>query len=269
MSRTHWGFRESPFRGTLDYRNFFPSPTHEEALARLEYLVDERRRVGLLFGPTGCGKSMVLDVFGYRARRAGQQVASVNLLGIDVQEFLWLLAAELGVNPDRRAAPFILWRALQDRLIESRYQQTSTVMLLDDADEASPAVLEHLVRLAQFDPGASSRLTIVLAATLQNLHRIPARVLELADLRIDLDPWEPGDTVQFVSTALEQAGRTQSVFSEEALYRLHDLCGGVPRRVTQLANLALMAGAGRGLAQIDVDTVESAYHELGVIEAVA
>jgi hypothetical protein len=53
------------------------------------------------------------------------------------------------------------------------------------------------------------------------------------------------------------------------LHRLHDLCDGIPRRVNQLANLALLAGAGRKLTLIDTDTVDSVYHELGVIDAVA
>jgi energy-coupling factor transporter ATP-binding protein EcfA2 len=142
MFRKHWGLRESPFRGTLDWRLFFPSPTHDEALARLHFLVEERRRLGLLLGPTGCGKSLVLEVFARRLRRHGAQIANVNLLGADLHEFLWLAAAELGVNPDRRDDPFRLWRGVIDRLAENRYQQLDTVLLLDDADQATPPVLD-------------------------------------------------------------------------------------------------------------------------------
>jgi len=121
----------------------------------------------------------------------------------------------------------------------------------------------------QFDATAAARLTVVLAGGAHSVGRLPRRILELAELRIDLEPWEPTDTVQYVSAALTRAGRTEPVFSDEAIHRLHDLCGGIPRRVNQLANLALLAGAGRQLTEIDVETVESAYHELGVVEAVA
>jgi general secretion pathway protein A len=75
--------------------------------------------------------------------------------------------------------------------------------------------------------------------------------------------------VQYVSTALEHAGRATPVFTDEALYHLHDLCGGIPRRVNQLANFALLAGAGRKMAEIDLETIDGAYHELAVVEAVA
>jgi general secretion pathway protein A len=95
------------------------------------------------------------------------------------------------------------------------------------------------------------------------------RLLQLADVRIDLEPWEPVDTIEFINAALEHAGRTSPAFTDEAMHHLHDLCGGIPRRVNQLANLALLAGAGRKLSQIDTDTVESVYHELGTVEAAA
>ena len=66
MARKYWGLRESPFREALDWRRFYPSPMHEEALARLEFLVTDRRRLGLLLGAPGCGKSLVLEVFARR-----------------------------------------------------------------------------------------------------------------------------------------------------------------------------------------------------------
>ena len=50
-----------------------------------------------------------------------------------------------------------------------------------------------------------------------------------------------------------------------AVARLHELSGGIPRRITQLADLSLVAGAGEQLAEIDADVVEAVYHELGVV----
>src|SRR5260370_40516061 len=100
--RAHWGLTEAPFRGAFDARFFYESPTHEEALARLQFLVEERQRLGLLLGETGTGKSMLLEVFARNLRRNGSQVANISLAGADLREFLWLIAAELGLNPSGR-----------------------------------------------------------------------------------------------------------------------------------------------------------------------
>jgi type II secretory pathway predicted ATPase ExeA len=191
------------------------------------------------------------------------------LLGVDLHEFLWLLAAELGLNPDRKENTFSLWRNLIDRIAENRYQQLDTVVLLDDADRATPEVLDHLVRLIQSDRGLPTSLVLVLASPAENITRIGFRLLDLAELRIDLEPWEESDTGGYLISALAQAGRKTLLFSDAALLRLHELSGGIPRRVNQLAALALVAGAGRQLSKIDVDTIDSVYHELGVVEDAA
>ena len=57
MYHSHWGLDEAPFRTDLDPRYFYQSPTHEEALARLHFPVDYRRRLGLSRGEPGSGKS--------------------------------------------------------------------------------------------------------------------------------------------------------------------------------------------------------------------
>jgi len=278
MYRLHWGLREAPFRSGLDPRFFYQSPNHEEALARLHFLVDERRRVGLCFGPSGGGKSMLLEVFARELRRQGRQVANISLLGADLHEFLWLLAAELGGNPARGDSTFCLWRNVTDRVTENRYQQFETVILLDDADEAEPAVLDAIVRRAEVDRSPQARLTLVVTSTTGNARRLGSRLLDLGELRIDLNPWEQADTLGYIVMALRQAGRRPSrasgsndeaIFSDDAIVRLHQLSDGIPRRILQLANLSLLAGAGGHVDQIDGETVESAFQELAAVEVTA
>ena len=267
--RAHWNLRETPFPSGLAPKFFYQSPSHEEALARLEFLVEQRQRLGLLLGRSGTGKSLILDRLASNLRHGGAQVANISLLGVGLHEFLWLLAAELGLNPDRKENPFSLWRSLIDRIAENRYQQLDTVILFDDADRALPEVLDHLVRLIQSDRGLPTSLVLVLAAPADHITRIGSRLLDLAELRIDLDPWEESDTGGYLISALAQAGRKTMLFTDAAVLRLHELSGGIPRRVNQLAALALVAGAGLQLTRIDADTIDSVYRELGVIETAA
>lgn len=265
MYQAYWGLGQSPFRGNLDPRFFHQSPMQEEALARLHFLVEERRSVGLLLGESGSGKSLVFQIFARALGRVGRQTALVSLAGLDAHEFLWLLSGKLGVEALPSASTFTLSRAVTVHLIASRYQQIATILLLDDADVAHWDVLDHVVRLAQLDTSRDACLTIVLAAQPRRLFKLGNRLLELADLRIDLEGWESDDTAAFVKKALAEAGRTTPVFSEAALRSLHDLASGIPRRVKQLADLALLAGAGSNLAQIEPETIHSVFRELGVV----
>jgi type II secretory pathway predicted ATPase ExeA len=220
--------------------------------------------MGLLVGPPGSGKSLLLEVFARQLCRRPAAVARLSLLDVEPTEMLWLLASQWGVNPALGQSTAALWRSLCDRLIEYRCQQLEAVILLDDLEQADREVLQHVARLARFDPTPEMRLTIVLAGRNQIMASLGEPLLGLADLRIDLEPWEPADTADFVCRLLSQSGRNAPLFDQPAMSRLHELAGGNPRRVCRLADLALLAGAGANLQQINAGVVETAYQELGV-----
>ena len=267
MYQSYWGIKDYPFRGCLAPEFFYQSPTHEEAIARLHFLVDQQRRLALLIGPGGSGKSLLLDVFASQVRRSGGRVAQVSLLGLQSDELLWQLATAWGLNPRPTTSLGALWRLLTDRLIEYRYQQLTVVALLDDVDQADPATLIHVTRLARWDPSPEMRMTLVLAGRPEGIQRLDSHLLDLSELRIDVEPWEQADTQQFIAKSLAQAGCQSPVFAEPALAKLHELAHGIPRQVSQLADLALLAGAGQNLQQINADVVEMVYQELGMAGA--
>ncbi|MEX2111928.1 MAG: AAA family ATPase [Pirellulales bacterium] len=265
MYLSYWGLGESPFRASLDVRCFHQGLAQEEAIARLHFLVEEHRTLGLLVGTSGSGKSMLLEVFARQLPRVRTHSALLNVAGVDLHEFLWLAAGRLGVEVSPHASQFTLARTVVDHLIANRYQQLSTVLLVDDADEAQEEVLIEVARLAQINADRNAQITIVLAAKPSRIGRLGARLLDLAELRIDVDGWEDDETAAFVKSSLARAGRSTTVFSEAALARLHEQSGGIPRRVQQLADLALLAGAGQNLGQIDPELIDSVIHELGVV----
>jgi type II secretory pathway predicted ATPase ExeA len=272
MYLAHWGLREAPFRNAIDPRVFYESPTHEEALARLHFLIEGRRRAGLLLGAAGSGKSLLLEVLAGQARRTGRSVARISLLGLDTQELLWTLAASWGLDPEAHAEPRHLWRMIVDRLAEYHHENRASVVLLDDADQARDDVLPHILRLAQSDISSDPAATLVLAARIDKLGRLNERLLELADLRIDLLRWSAEDVDGYLEHALARAGRRPNddpVFVPEAIPLLAELSAGVPRHVTQLADLALVAAAGHGLSAIDCHTLETVCAELGAVHQAA
>lgn len=261
MYQSHWGMSDTPFR-SCDVHRFYQSPTHEEAFARILFLVEHHRRVGLLTGPQGSGKSLLLGVVADQVRKQGGCAVQANLLGLGLQEFLAQLAAQMGVSLRPTEQMLTLWRAIADRIAEHRYERLETVILLDNADRAEPDVLVQIARLAQYDWSPEARLTLVLAGRRERLNRLDETLLDLAELRVDLEPWEPADTAGYVKSSLAQAGCSASVFDEPALARLHELTQGIPRRIDQLADLALVAGAGQNLVHINAGVVESVYQEL-------
>jgi len=262
---TPWGLHHSPFCEAINPAQFFESMIHEEALARLHFLVENQRQVGLLLGETGSGKSMLLNVFAHQLRQVGHSVTLLNVTACNsADEFTQTLADEMGIGPRSNASPYTLWRAVTDRLTERRYQQTHTVLLLDDAHLADASVLNHAVRLTQFCSLHDIGLTLVASTNTAQRHCLGPRLTELSELQIEVEPWGESDTFGYLQQLLSQAGATGQVFDDAAIRQLHNLTHGIPRHVTRLANLSFLVGLGQKLDQINNQTILAAHQELAM-----
>jgi type II secretory pathway predicted ATPase ExeA len=155
-----------------------------------------------------------------------------------------------------------LWRIIADRIAENRYQQRGTTFLLDDADQAPPALSASLLRLAQCDLSPAARLTIVLGAEINSIGQLGSRLLELAELRIELERWDDAATASYLSAAMALAGGSTQVIEPRAAERIHQLCQGNPRRINHLADLTLAAAAGLKQSRVGAATVDAVYDEL-------
>ncbi|MBI84339.1 MAG: hypothetical protein CMJ81_14160 [Planctomycetaceae bacterium] len=264
MHENYWKLKQSPFGSSVDPKHFFNSSTHEEGLARLRFLVDQQRSLGLLLGPRGCGKSLLLEVLARDLRCAGHFVCQVNLLGMCAHELLWSVANQFSLFPKTDDSTLHLWKLITDRLATNHYQQLSTVILLDDADEAIGDTLLQVLRIAKQETTPQSRTSIILSAEAKRQNLLGSQLLDLAELRIELEPWSTQDTEDYLQQASVGGNRAGMLFDAEATQTLHVLSGGVPRRINQLAKLCLLAGAGRELPHIDATTVENVFHELDI-----
>ncbi len=261
----HWGLDRWPFCSSPGVGQFYPTAGHNEALARVEYLVDGRRRLGALLGDSGVGKSFVLRVAAEQLRRQGRAVVLVDSLGATTRELLWQVVCGLGTLPREDADTAWLWRQIVDRIAENTMQRVDSVLLVDDAGQAGPDLITQFARLARLDASADrggSRWTIVLAAEPVHASSWNETLRNLVDLRIDVCPWSLDETIGYVQTALVEAGRIEPLFQDDSLATLHELSGGVPRQVARLADYALLAGAAAGVETIDAGIVEAANDEV-------
>ena len=262
MYNQHWGLKQSPFGGSD--RAFYDSAAQEEALARIDYLISQNRRLGILTGRDGVGKTTLLNHVAYEAKRRRSPSTCINALGMDQQEFVMNVAQSLGAIHHLENSPAVVWRKLFDRFQTNRFQHLDTLIVVDDAHEAESEVLNAIVRFVQWYPAAKSRVTVLLSANTDRVELLGTRLLQLSDLNIELEPWDQEDTIGYIRFALEQAGAERELFDVRAVEEIQRLSEGVPRRVVQLAELALVAGAGQELDRIDADTISAVDDELRV-----
>ncbi len=266
MDYSYWGLNGAPFVGGLNLKGFFLSGIHEEALARLDYLVQHRQRIGLLIGPAGTGKSLLLEVFSAQLRRCGQPVVQISVAGAKRSELLWDLLEGLGRMPTPQSPSCLLWQQLFDRFREAWWVGQPVVILFDQMESVSKEGGETISRLLGCINRPEWTVTVVLAGRWEILSQLGRSLLDQVDLQMVVEPWELPDTQRYVQEALRRAGRSEPIFTAEAVQRLHELSRGIPRQINRLANLALLAGALEGLPQIGPELIEAVYAQLPPLE---
>ncbi|MFM9197011.1 MAG: hypothetical protein ACKOWG_14950 [Planctomycetia bacterium] len=267
MSRDHWKFTGAPFGGGLEPATFFSGGPQEEALARLEWLLEERQRFGLVTAAAGCGKSHLAAMAIRRLGGLGAETALLSLRGLSEGDWIELLLERLPLDPLCRAEPGRPWQKLENRLRENTLMERPTVLLCDDIDEAPADALDGIARLVGGAEPRFARTGVVGLATPTGLSRVPASIRQRAALRIELAPWTEDDVVGFLAQAIARVGGDPAIFPAEAAATLARFAGGVPRTVGQLAQLSLAAAAGDGLDRVDAAVVERAWRELSLAAA--
>ena len=146
--------------------------------------------------------------------------------------------------------------------------ERTTAIVFDDLDSAPSDASEGITRLVGAAEPRYSRTVVVATVTPQGLASVPLGLRQRAAVRIELSPWNVDDVGAFLASSLHRVGGVENIFSTDAIATLTRFAAGVPRVVSQLAQLSLIAAAGDQLPQIDAVTVERAWRELAPSGAV-
>lgn len=245
---------------SLSGGDYYPSPLHEEAFARLAYLAAKPSGCGLLLGPSGCGKTLILSLFAQEQRKAGAAVAAITAVDAGTRDLLLEIGAGWGARVRGADDLACHWRKTTDRLRELHFEQTPAILLVDDIHRATAEEGGLIDRLQAFREASNTNL-VVIAAGQQGENGLSSRLLARVQLQIELDSWTLEETAGYLQHWLAQNVATDQEFDSQAIEVLHELAEGVPRLVRRLAELAAFAASGRGKPWSE-DVVRGAYEEL-------
>ncbi len=267
MYAPHFGLEREPFSIAPDPRFLFMSERHREALAHLLYGVGGGGGFVLLTGEIGAGKTTVGRCF-LEQVPAHCLVAYVFNPKLSVAELLQTVCAEFGIAAP--ADPGSLKAhvdALNRFLLEAHAQGRQALLVIDEAQSLSAEVLEQLRLLTNLETAERKLLQIVLIGQPElrsmlaqpGLEQLAQRVIA----RYHLGALSHAETEQYLAHRLTVAGRRGGMpFDSAARYAIHQLTGGVPRRINLLADRALLGAYAEGRPRVGRRTVERAAREV-------
>ncbi len=269
MYASYFGLKQEPFSIAPDPRLLFMSERHREALAHLLYGIGGGGGFVLLTGEIGTGKTTVCQLVLDQVP-AQCNVAYIFNPKLTVTELLQSVCEEFHIAlppPERAATVKDHLDPLNAFLLREHAAGRSSVLIIDEAQNLSADVLEQLRLLTNLETRERKLLQIVLIGQPElramlarpELEQLAQRVIA----RYHLQALGPAETAHYVQHRLEAAGLTQpSPFERRALQRIHQLTGGVPRRINLLCDRALLGAFAGGLTRIDRAIVDRAAAEV-------
>jgi general secretion pathway protein A len=264
MSRDGDALSDAPHAPLGLRRDCFAGASHEEALARLEYLVETGLRCGVVVGPKGAGKTLALRSFVAQPSTARSTKILVDLHGLDAAEALKRLGQKLGTTSHARGRLGELWQEVTDALSGRRQAKHQCAVLFDHLDRSTADCQQAIERLVMHDDGPGV-VTFVLSFSGSTYPVIPRQWRQAADLRIELSPLTAEETAEFVERLLRSFDLPRNAFNADASQILFRLTRGVPRDIVRLCELSLLSAMQDDLQSVSADVVEAAMQELSLL----
>ena len=268
MYASHFGLKQAPFSIAPDPRYLFMSERHREALAHLLYGVGGGGGFVLLTGEIGAGKTTVCRCFLEQIPRRCN-VAYIFNPKLNTAELLQSICDEFRIPlPEGSQASLKAHvDALNEFLLKTHAVGQNNVLIIDEAQNLSPEVLEQLRLLTNLETSERKLLQIILIGQPELRQMLAQPELEQLAQRViaryHLDALSEEETAQYIQHRLETAGlKRGSLFERKALRRVHELTRGVPRRINLLCDRALLGAYAEGKARVDKDIVEKAAQEV-------
>jgi general secretion pathway protein A len=245
MYASFFGLNEKPFAITPDPRYLFLSERHAEALAHLVYGINEAGGFIQLTGEVGTGKTTVVRSLLAQAPRHAE-IALILNPRMTPPEFLLAICEELrvAVPAGGEASVKVLVDLLSRHLLNAHAEGRRIVLVVDEAQNLAPEVLEQVRLLTNLETETQKLLQIILIGQ-PELRELLGRT-ELRQLaqritgRYHLDPLSDDEAAAYVRHRLRVAGATREIFTNGALHEVQRLAGGVPRLINIICDRALL-----------------------------
>ena len=262
--RAHWGLSRMPFSKELAPSMLHAHASHQEAVARISWCVQERA-IGLVTGEVGAGKSVAV-----RAALAGLDTSrnTVIYLGnpsVGTRGLYSTIVSSLGGTP-RFARAELIAQAAGLLATEEDERGRRVVLILDEAHLLDGEQLEGLRMLTNVDIDSHSPFACVLVGQPTLRRRIRLGAFAALDqrvaLRYSMTGMDKDETAGYVAHHLKLAGRSDTLFSDDALALIHQVSRGLPRAVNNLAIQSLVAAFAENKSIVDESSARAAVTEV-------
>ncbi|MGH8299386.1 MAG: ExeA family protein [Steroidobacteraceae bacterium] len=264
LIRSHYGFSRPVFGKDIPPQVLHAHRGHAEAVARMTHCIKESM-IGVVTGECGSGKTVAA-----RAAVAGLDPSRHTTIylgtpGIGLRGVYGSIVSGLGGVPRFHCSALI--PQTQDLIAAEHAERGKAVVVICDESHLYDAdTLEGLRCLSNDGMDAESRFALLLLGqpTLRRRLRLGAFAAldQRVGLRYSIAPLDLGECSSYIACHLAFAGRSDTLFSDDAVALIHQVSRGLPRMVNNLCVQSLVATFAAGKAIVDESAARDAVAEV-------
>lgn len=260
MYKKFFGLKENPFNVNPDPRYLFLTPHTQEALACLTYGIETRKGFILLTGEVGTGKTTLINKLLEWLHKERVFTAFVFNPRLSVSQFFDFMLADFGIQCESHQKGQMLLK-LNQWLLDRYRAGERAVLIVDEAQNLSPQMLEEIRLLTNLETSTEKLLQIVLAGQPeleQKLNQPDLRQLrQRITLRAKTRQLTLEETQGYIEERLRIAGsENPDIFTPEAVAMVHRYARGIPRVTNLLCEHALVSSFADEKNPVQAETVE-------------
>jgi len=267
-----YGMREQPFGVTPDPRFLYLSAAHREALASLYYGIEANRGFLGLIAKPGMGKTTILFHLLEKFRNSAR-TAFLFQTQCNSREFMRFLLGELGYEGDGQ--DFVrMHEEFNRRLLKEARAGNRFIVVIDEAQNLEPAVLETVRLLSDFETPQAKLMHIILAGQPELADKLArpglAQLRQRVSILHGLEPLPSWEIKNYIEHRLRVAGYDgDSLFTAEVYEVIAEFSEGIPRNVNNFCFNALSLACALRKKIVDMDVVKEVISDLDISKLVS
>jgi general secretion pathway protein A len=268
MYKAFYSLTRNPFEISPDPYFLFATARHNEALASIVHGVLRHKGCIVVTGEVGTGKTLLVRCLLELLRR--QEIASANIFNpcLSPLEFLRYILGDLGIKVSNQDKGSLLL-SLNNYLIARYRKNTTTVLIVDEAQHLEPELLEEIRLLTNLETSQQKLLQIVLVGQPELDQKMDSSALrqlkQRIALRCQLEPLQEEETKSYILRRLQRAGANShatTMFPAETIASIYRHSRGIPRLINTVCENALITSYALKAQSVRPEVIDEVARDL-------
>jgi general secretion pathway protein A len=265
MYKSYFNLTVKPFELVPNPDFLYYSRTHRRAIHYLQYGVHEKAGFILLTGDVGSGKTTLISDLVKQIPR-DVNLAKIFNTKVTSEQLFAMINDDLGLKV-RGKDKVTLLAELNDFLIQQHARRNRTVLIIDEAQNLKPGLLEEIRMLSNLETETSKLIQIILVGQPELRETLAQPGLRQLRQRINincnLSALTREETQEYILHRLEVAGNRKAVtFHEDSIDAVYQYCRGIPRLTNILCDFILLTAFNEETRTVDADMVHDVARDL-------